>query len=136
MNNRFKLIIFASIILFSNCNIFSKNKTLTVDVLNDNGKKCKIYFKTNFDESVVAISDNCWTFNMIENNNHNMRFFDCGAIFYKIKNDTLEIIYPEGTKDLKCKFYKKSIKEVEVCNADFMNLWLNYSKLGYSKFPR
>ena len=116
--------------------IFLKKEIIELKVLLKNNSYEKVFFKTYLGEPIITISNNEKLSDMSENMNDNIIFDDGDAIFYKTYTDTLEIVYLAGVKRnkslLKFEFH---IKEIAVNNVKFMDLYSNYIKMGYRRFP-
>ena len=115
--------------------IFLDKEIVELKIQLKNNSYEKVFLKTYLGEPIISISNNSKVSDMTENIRENI-LFDIDAIFYKTYSDTLEIVYLNGVKrkdsSLQFKFH---VKERAIDNVEFMNLFTNYKKFGYHKFP-
>ena len=115
--------------------IFFDKEIVELKIQLKNNSYEKVFLKTYLGEPIISISNNSKVSDMTENIRENI-LFDIDAIFYKTHYDTLEIAYLNGVKrkdsSLQFKFH---VKERTIDNVEFMNLFTNYKKFGYHKFP-
>ena len=139
MKKQYILVIFP-IMLVLGCHeiiksIFFKKEIVELKIELKNNSYEKVFLKTYLGEPIISISNNNKVSDITENIRENI-LFDIDAIFYKTYSDTLEIVYLNGVKrkdsSLQFKFH---VKERTIDNVEFMNLFTNYKKFGYHKFP-